>query len=164
MKSDETLFSSVEFKKINNNKTCHIKPLDQGLERHASVVTPIGIITCGGKTIYGYYGYRNESARLTNRNTWGAFPSMNEARVDHHMVVVGDTLVAIDTFWGKYEKINWRNGNKWESFKMKRYFICTCVTIWDEENVLITGTLTHVSNTTIDLFEISSFKNLTNIV
>ena len=101
--SKKEVLSSVELKSINSNKTCNIPSLDYQLYGHASVVTPIGVITCGGRIS----GYRdtNKCVRLTDKNTWEPFPSMKSRRYTFDMVVVGDILVAfgINTF----EKINW---------------------------------------------------------
>ena len=135
----ENYLSTVYFKSINNTKTCHIQPLDHGLTLHASVVSPIGVITCGGVT--PNMRETNKCDRLKNKNTWEPFPSMNEARFDFDMVIVGETLISFGGYSDEdtYEKINWRNGDKWELVKMNRKFSYTCVTYWDEESILITG-------------------------
>ena len=122
-------------------KNCHIQSLDYALAYHASAVTPIGVITCGGRT--PDWKKRKECVRLTNKNTWEPFPSMNEERVTFDLVVFGDILVAFESqkYTFEFEKINWRNGDKWEmpSWKLNRAFYRSCITKWDDENVLITG-------------------------
>ena len=134
--------STVEFKSICSNKMCPIRSLDEGLIYHASVVTPIGVITCGGATPKGG---RNECTRLTNINTWEPFPSLNKVRrlassyQILHMVVVGDTVVAFETYSRTFEKINWNTGEKWELVKMNQEFYGPCVVNWDDENILIIG-------------------------
>ena len=145
----------MEFKSIGNNKTCNIKSLDNGLQDHASVVTPNGIVTCGGWTVKGK---SNTCFRLTNQNTWQPFPNMNFYRSNFHMVVLGDILVAIGGLFEEktYEKINWKNGEKWEAAEMNvmRGSYEPCVTKWDEESVLITGGTDsgHVSNSNFESF------------
>ena len=94
--------SSVNFKRINSSKTCHIESLDYELAFHASAVTPMGVITCGGMS--PLLIERKKCFRLSNQNTWESFPSMNN---DHNscfnsilsfqMIVLGDILVAIDS-------------------------------------------------------------------
>ena len=141
--------SSVEFKSFNNKKSCHIQSLDFALCEHASVVTPIGVITCGG-SLYTHTS-RKECFRLTNTNTWVPFPSMNKIRYEFSMVVVGDILVAFGSNFAlvggsgdTFEKINWTNGEKWElvmidGWWMNRAFYLPCITKWDDENILIIG-------------------------
>ena len=160
--SKKEVLSSVELKSINSNKTCNISSLDYQLYGHASVVTPIGVITCGGRIS----GYRetNKCVRLTDKNTWEPFPSMNIRRYAFDMVVVGDILVAFQgrnsMYWSSshsntFEKINWKNGDKWELVKMNRTFYDPCVTKWDDENILIAGgrsTRYSVSNTSMASF------------
>lgn len=153
-KEYKTYFSSVEFMSINNNSTCHIQSLDYELGYHASAVTPIGVITCGGRISKGRG--RKECVRLTDKNTWKSFPSMNEARESFDLVVVGDFLVAFEPHEYTFEKINWRNGSQWELpiWKFNRAFYGSCVTKWDDENVLITGgrkLKSNVSNRYINL-------------
>ena len=157
--------SSVDFKSINSNKTCHINSLDYELACHASAVTPIGVITCGGMS--PLYEERKKCFRLSKQNTWESFPSMNN---DHNscfnsilsfqMIVLGDILVAIDSNYPiveqnylSIEKINWRVGDKWESIDMSSFdrniisFDGSCVTKWSEEEIIITGGQNPVSNT-----------------
>ena len=140
--SGDTL-SSVEFRSINNNKTCQTQSLDYKLHFHASVVTPNGVITCGGiPQSHGVsHGRTNKCVRLTVKNTWEPFPSMNNPRYEFDMVVVGDMLVAFNSSLEShtFEMINWRNNNKWESVKMNKEFYSSCIAKWDDENVLITG-------------------------
>ena len=85
--------SSVGFKSISSNKTCNIQSLNYGMEFHESVVTPIGVITCGGMTPYII---RKKCFRLTNRNTWEQFPSLNRSHPRFDMIVLGDIIVAFD--------------------------------------------------------------------
>ena len=152
----KNFLSSVEFKSINNNKTCHIQSLDYALAYHASVVTPIGVITCGGRT--PDLKIRNDCFHLTNRNTWEPFPSMNEGRESFDLFVVGDILVAYDPKGNTFERINWRNGDKWQMpvWTLNRPFYWSCVTKWDDENVLITGGRNRVSITCISLLRLLS--------
>ena len=157
--SGDTL-SSVEFRSINNNKTCLIQSLDYKLHFHASVVTPNGVITCGGVL---YHGRTNKCVRLTVKNTWEPFPSMNIPRYEFDMVVVGDMLVAFNSSLEShtFEMINWRNNNKWESVKMNKEFYSSCIAKWDDENVLIIGgrkTAHGVSNINIKLISLSVIK------
>ena len=149
-------YSSVDFKSINNNKTCHIQSLDDGLCGHASEVTPIGVITCGGWASNGKS--RKDCFRLTDINTWESFPNMNKDRAAMDMILVGDILVVFASFNDDtFEKINIRNGDKWESVTMNKVFLDYCVTKWDEQSVLITGGKSlegdhrSVSNTNINL-------------
>ena len=140
LKRYENYMSTVELKIINSHRTCDIQLLDQGLAFHASVVTPIGVITCGGRTSNGRE--RKVSKKcflLTNQNTWIPFPSLKKAPYNLHLVVLGDILVAIDPFYDRYEKIDWRNGDKWELIKMAIKLYKPCITKWDDENILITG-------------------------
>ena len=132
--------STIELKIINSSRTCLIQSLEQGLAFHASVVTPIGVITCGGRTFNGRE--RKVSRKcviLNNQNNWIPFPSLKKAPYNLQMVVLGDILVAIDPFYDRYEKINWRNGDKWETIKMVIKLYQPCITKWDDENILITG-------------------------
>ena len=157
--------SSVDFKSISSNKTCHIKSLDYELAYHASAVTPIGVITCGGMS--PFYEKRKKCFRLSNQNTWESFPSMNNYhnsflsfKNSFQMIVLGDILVAIDlnypiveqNYLG-IEKINWRVGGRWESIDMSSFdrsdisFDGSCVTKWSEEDIIIIGGGNPVSNT-----------------
>ena len=132
-------FSTIEFKNINNNKTCHIKSLNNEIAYHASVVTPIGVVTCGGETANG--NRTKDCFRLTNQNNWEMFPSMNIARDQFDVVVVGSILVAFGGYLNEntYEKINWRNGEKWDVTNTNQSFYRPCVTKWNEESIFITG-------------------------
>ena len=141
----QNFYSTVEFKSVNNNKTCPIQSLHHELAEHASVVTSIGVITCGGES--PNFIRRNECFRLTDKNTWDPFPSIpsvKEGGVVHDMVVVGDVLVAL-VFIGyggfdyAIEKINWRNGDTWQFIKIDGRFFRPCVTTWDDENIFIIG-------------------------
>ena len=141
----QNFYSTVEFKSVNNNKTCPIQSLHHELAEHASVVTSIGVITCGGES--PNFIRRNECIRLTDKNTWDPFPSIpsvKEGGVVHDMVVVGDVLVALVFIgYGGFdyliEKINWRNGETWQSNKINRRFFQPCITAWDDENIFIIG-------------------------
>ena len=156
--------SSVHFKSINSNKTCYIKSLDYGLSSHASAVTPIGVITCGG--ISPFLETRKKCFRLSNQNTWESFPSMNKnhdsflSPQSFQMIVLGDILVAYDSSYSSVaqnyisiEKINWRVGDKWESIDMSSFDrndiprIGSCVAKWSEEDIIIIGGQFPVSNT-----------------
>ena len=136
-------YSTVEFKSVNNNKSCQIQSLDHGWATHGSVVTPIGVITCGGKTTN--WSMRRECVRLSDQNTWESFPSMNEGGFIYDMVVIGDIILAFLHLGSSgfdvdgFEKINWRDGEKWELIKVDRKFSWPCITIWDDESILITG-------------------------
>merc|ERR1712136_215933 len=107
--------------------------------------TPIGVITCGGsiynETRKDKEERKQECVMLTNKNTWGYFPSMKKARSEFDMAVVGETLIAFGGYnvEDEFEKINWRNGEEWELIKMNRKFHHPCVTKWDEENILLIG-------------------------
>lgn len=108
---------TVEFNSIKNNKTCYIQPLDFERNFLVSVVTQIGVITCGGLPL----GKRFKCVRLTTRNTWETFPGMNNAHFEFDMIAMGDILVA----FGKYafEMINLRNGKNGKSFRWTESFI-----------------------------------------
>ena len=90
------LHRTVEFNSIKNNKTCYIQPLDYQRNFLVSAVTQIGVITCGGLPI----GKRFKCVRLTTRNTWETFPSLNRAHFEFDMIAMGDVLVAIETKYG----------------------------------------------------------------
>ena len=113
---DGNYTSSVDFKSINSNKTCHIKSLDYELAFHASAVTPMGIITCGGMS--PHYIERKKCFRLSNQNTWESFPSMNSnhnslAFQSFQMIMLGDILVAYDsTFPDSLRRISHQCCNK----------------------------------------------------
>ena len=104
-------------------------------------MTPIGVITCGGRNRKSYGRRRRECVRLTDKNSWEPFPSMNEARESFYLVVVGDFLVAFEPIKLTFEKINWRRGGKWELpiWVLNKKFYQSCVTKWDDESILITG-------------------------
>ena len=102
---------TVEFNSIKNNKTCYIQPLDYEEYCLASAVTQIGVITCGGS----HNGWRKACVRLTNRNTWETFPSMNKAHFYFDMIAMGDVLVAFHKSGDTYEMINLRNGGNGKS-------------------------------------------------
>ena len=131
--------SSVELKSISSNKSCRIQSLNYGLTYHASVVTPIGVITCGGKTLYGRA--RKECVRLTDQNTWVPFPSMNVPHFLFEIIVIGEILIAFgdDDSGNVFEMINWRSENKWKLIALSKTFLNPCVTKWNDENILITG-------------------------
>ena len=128
----------------------------------ASVVTPDGIVTCGGQKLNGR---KKDCFRLTNQNTWEPFPSMNEARDFFNMVVLGDDIVAFGGAYNEdsYESIKWRNGDKWEVTKMNKSFYNPCVTKWNEESIFITGGTkgrNWVSNTNFKSFDLTTNLNL----
>ena len=147
--------SSVDFKSINSNKTCHIKSLDYEVAFHASAVTPMGVITCGGMS--PLLIKRKKCFCLSNQNTWESFPSMNSnhnslAFQSFQMIMLGDILVAYDsTFpdvlqnYRSIEIINWRDGDKWESIDMSSSYwkdisyYGSCVTKWNDEEIIIIG-------------------------
>ena len=155
--------SSVNFKSINSSETCHIESLDYELAFHASAVTPMGVITCGGMS--PLLIERKKCFRLSNQNTWESFPSMNSnhdsflAFQSFQMIVLGDILVAYDSKfpsvsqnYRSIEKINWRDGDKWESIDMSSSYWNdipshgSCVTKWSEEEIIIIGGQNPVSN------------------
>ena len=157
LKRYRNFLSSVDLKSINNNKTCHIQSLDGGLCGHASEVTPIGVITCGGWASNGKS--RKDCFRLTDINTWESFPNMNKDRAAMDMILVGDILVVFASFNDDtFEKINIRNGKKWELVKMNRTFSWPCVTKWNEESIFITGAHRGVSNSDINLPKFCDLK------
>ena len=156
--------SSVDFKSISKKKTCVFPSVVVDLKEHGSVVTPIGVIICVD-LVATSNGTRKECLRLTNSNAWERFSSMNRPLyiipepyiID--MVIVGDFLVSFSphALHNEFEKIDIRNGDKWESVTMNKVFLDYCVTKWDEQSVLITGGKSpegdyiSVSNTNIDL-------------
>ena len=120
-------------------------------------MTPIGVITCGGEA--SNEKSRKDCFRLTNKNTWEPFPSMNKARDYMDMVLIGDVLVVKDSHEDTFEKINIRNGDKWELVKMNRTFhYSSCLTKWDEESIFITGGIRDVSNSNINLPKFCELK------
>ena len=71
------------------------------------------------------------------------------------MIMLGDILVAYDSKSQNYrsiEKINWRDGDKWESIDMSSSYwkdipsYGSCVTKWSEEEIIIIGGQNPVSN------------------
>ena len=168
--------SSVDFKSINSNKTCHIKSLDYELAFHASAVTPMGVITCGGMS--PLLIKRKKCFRLSNQNTWASFPSMNSihnsvgAFQSFQMIMLGDILVAYDSKSKNYrsiEKINWRDGDKWESIDMSSSYwndipsYGSCVTKWSEEEIIIIGGQNPVSNIQNQPPKLFPIKNLSSL-
>ena len=113
--------------------------MDYEVAHHASVVTPNGVVTCGGWA--SAFEGKKDCFRFTNQNTWKPFPSMNKARAFFDMVVLGDDIVAFGgyNFEDSYEMINWSNGDKWEVTNMNQRFYFPCVTKWNEEGIFITG-------------------------
>ena len=135
--------------------------MEVGVTFHATVVTPKGIVTCGGLATY-QDANRKDCFRLTTEATWELLPSMNKARAEFDMVVLGDDIVAFggSSYEDSYEKINWRNGEKWEMTKLRQKFYDPCVTKWNEESIFITGgSQSLVSNTS---FKSSQFQSSLN--
>ena len=137
--------------------------MEDELAFHASAVTPMGVITCGGMS--PLLIKRKKCFRLSNQNTWESFPSMNSihnsagAFQSFQMIMLGDILVAYDsTFpdvlqnYRSIEIINWRDGDKWESIDMSSSYwndipsYGSCVTKWSEEEIIIIGGDNPVSN------------------
>ena len=108
---------------------------------HGTVVTPIGVINCGGSISDSDWMISKDCFRLTKKNTWVPFPSMNKERHGMKMVVAGDTLIAF-SYYGlgdNFEKINWRNGDNWEWVNMDKALFNFCTTKWDDKNIIIIG-------------------------
>ena len=133
-------------------------------------MTKIGVIACGGfEGKYSKNYGRKACVRLTNRNTWETFPSLNKDRLDFDMIAMGDVLVAIEKGDDTFEMINLRNRKKWETIQMDRKFYSSCFTKWDDENIIATGGekkfpmdgkgFAWVSCTNINIFQFS-FSNV----
>ena len=73
---------------VGSNTSCGVPSFPRPLYAHASAVTPIGIVTCGGLAERSCY-------RLSAENTWVSFPALNYLRAYFSMMYMDGFLWAI---------------------------------------------------------------------
>ena len=129
--------SDVELVPIpTNNDFCDPLDLEYTVEDHASIGTPDGILTCGGRTLNGPTSKTiSKCVFQTKEGQTTSFPSMKRGRVGFRLGIVNDVAYAIggdDDSYGvdiTMEKINFQNDSKWNlttifsQFKNNYYFL-----------------------------------------
>ena len=78
---------------LSSNRSCNLPQLPFRVRSHASAITPIGLVICGGFRIPG--GDQKTCKRLTSSNQWEYFPSLKTFRWDLAMKYMNGKLWAI---------------------------------------------------------------------
>ena len=68
---------------------CNIPPFPTPIQLHASEATPNGIVICGGSP------FPLSCFRLSSKNEWVSFPSLNSPRLRFNMFYMNEKLWAI---------------------------------------------------------------------
>ena len=80
---------------VGSNTSCGVPSFPRPLYAHASAVTPIGVIACGGETPGGPYGGQTSCYRLSFENQWISFPALNHKRAYFSLKYMDGVLWAI---------------------------------------------------------------------
>ena len=84
--------AAIDVLNVRSNTSCGVPSFPRPTYAHASAVTPIGIVACGGETEIGHL---TSCYRLSTENKWVAFPSLKHTRAYFSMKYMDGILWAI---------------------------------------------------------------------
>ena len=124
----------------SSNPKCQIPNLPNEINRHSTIKTTDGIISCGGYDINGHRTNRCHRLDLNNKS-WSEFPAMVEKRYyfsmegnDTHLFVVGGRNTDTSMEW-----IDVKEGKKWEKMDLGFGVGHHCITRYNNSHLLMTG-------------------------
>ena len=142
--------AETEILNIGSNTSCDVPSFPRASYTHASAVTPIGIVTCGGLAERSCY-------RLSTENTWVSFPALNYLRAYFSMMYMDGFLWAIGGQHAKdsmeYIDLNNLDSSEWTVENTPFSLYGQCITEYPDNRFLLIGGTTTVSESNIDKIE-----------
>ena len=126
-----------------NKSNCSIPKLPEEISDHSTILSQIGIVSCGGWT--KYTKETNKCWKLEKNNTWSPFPSMIETRTEFSMEELDNKLVVVGgdfnfTSWTNSMEILDLNGEmKWTKRILEFSALESCMVKVNTTHLLITG-------------------------
>ena len=134
--------ASTELINVDIHTSCSVSPYPFAISRHASVVTPTGIVTCGGRHKSKHL---NTCKRLTSSGNWASFPSMISKRSRYGLLMMNGLLWAVGGYggkempWSTMEYIDPRNPTEWTLKSMPFDVGGHCLTELSNQRLMVTG-------------------------